>query len=503
MSLARLYTRAQLGVQAPQVVVEVHITNGLPMVGIVGLAETSVKESRDRVRSAILNSGFDFPSARRILVNLSPADLSKSGGRYDLAIAMGVLAASGQIQSDRLKGYEFAGELGLNGELRPTHGLLPFAVSCAQAGNKMVLPYPDMAQTSLVDNATFYGARSLLDVCKHFMSGPELDQSVGTPLQKTVVNVPDLNDVRGQYQARRALEIVAAGGHNLLMTGPPGTGKTMLASRLPGILPPLENKEALEVASIYSIIGHETGFVEAGIRPFRNPHHTASGVALVGGGSYPKPGEVSLAHNGVLFLDELTEYDRRVLDVLREPLESGEIRISRANLQVCYPARFQLVAAMNPCPCGYLGTSQACGACTAEQIVRYKGRVSGPLLDRIDLHVEVPELKKDELFASNAEQESSLQVRERVLAARSLQIERQQCTNHLLSGKHIESACQLNSEVTHLLRQTLDRLHLSARSFHKILRLARTIADLDTSQKVHKSHVLEAISYRNNDRRRV
>ena len=498
MSLARVYTRAQLGIEAPRIVVEVHITNGLPMVGIVGLAETSVKESRDRVRSAIMNSGFEFPSARRILVNMSPADLPKSGGRYDLAIAIGILVASGQLQADAVANYEFAAELGLNGDLRSTHGLLPFAVACAKAGNKMILPVDDLAQTSLVEKASLLAANTLHEVCEHFIANKPLTTRVEknhVPQQK---NIPDLSEVRGQYQARRALEIAAAGGHNLLMSGPPGTGKTMLASRLPGILPPLENSEALDVASVYSIVGHATDFIESGIRPFRSPHHTASGVALVGGGSYPKPGEISLAHRGVLFLDELTEYDRRVLDVLREPLESGEIRISRANLQVCYPAQFQLVAAMNPCPCGYLGTSRACGVCSQEQIQRYKGRVSGPLLDRIDLHIEVPELKKEELFSQSVQQESSQEVRGRVLQARDKQIARQKCTNHHLSGKDIEKFCALDKEATSFLQSTLDKLHISARSFHKILRVARTIADLDSAPQVRKPHLLEAVSYRNN-----
>lgn len=498
MSLARVYTRAQLGVEAPRIVVEVHITNGLPMVGIVGLAETSVKESRDRVRSAIMNSGFEFPSARRILVNMSPADLPKSGGRYDLAIAIGILVASGQLQAAAVADYEFAAELGLNGDLRSTNGLLPFAVACARAGHKMILPVDDLAQTSLVEKASLLAANTLHEVCEHFITGQPLTNKAIKNHISQPTHVPDLSEVRGQYQARRALEIAAAGGHNLLMSGPPGTGKTMLASRLPGILPPLENNEALDVASIYSIAGHATDCIESGIRPFRSPHHTASGVALVGGGSYPKPGEISLAHRGVLFLDELTEYDRRVLDVLREPLESGEIRISRANFQVCYPAQFQLVAAMNPCPCGYLGTSRACGSCSQEQIQRYRGRISGPLLDRIDLHIEVPELKKEELFSNSVQQESSQEVCARVLQARDKQMARQQCTNHQLISKDIEEACALGQEATMFLHTILDRLHISARSFHKILRVARTIADLDAAKQVNKPHLLEAISYRNN-----
>ena len=498
MSLARVYTRAQLGIEAPRVVVEVHLTNGLPMIGIVGLAETSVKESRDRVRSAIMNSGFDFPSARRILVNMSPADLPKSGGRYDLAIAIGILVASGQLQAEAVANYEFAAELGLNGDLRSTNGLLPFAVSCARAGNKMILSVDDLSQTSLVEQASLFAAKSLREVCEHFIANKPLITTATKNHTSQKIKTPDLSEVRGQYQARRALEIAAAGGHNLLMSGPPGTGKTMLASRLPSILPPLENSEALDVASVYSVVGHSTDFIESGIRPFRSPHHTASGVALVGGGSYPKPGEISLAHRGVLFLDELTEYDRRVLDVLREPLESGEIRISRANLQVCYPAQFQLVAAMNPCPCGYLGTARACGVCSQEQIQRYKGRISGPLLDRIDLHIEVPELKKEELFSSSVQQESSQIVRARVLNARAKQMARQKCTNHNLAGKDIERMCSLDKEATGFLQSILDKLHISARSFHKILRVARTIADLDDVTNVRKTHLLEAVSYRSN-----
>jgi magnesium chelatase family protein len=392
MSLATVFSRAQCGLEAPLVSVEVHLANGLPSLSIVGLPEAAVKESKDRVRAALTNCGFEFPSDRRITVNLAPADLPKEGGRFDLAIALGILAASGQVPRDTLAGYELLGELSLGGELRPVHGVLPAVLQAREAGRALILPEANGAEAALVRGAACLTAPHLLSVCGAFNGhdGQSLKQPVITAQRQDAAHPPDLAEVRGQAQARRALEVAAAGGHSLLMIGPPGSGKSMLAARLPGILPPLTEAEALEVAAIASI--SPQGFDPArhwGRRPVRAPHHTASGIALVGGGSLPRPGEITLAHHGVLFLDELPEFSRAVLEVLREPLETGRITISRAARQAEFPARFQLVAAMNPCPCGWLGDPSGRCRCSAEQVQRYRARISGPLLDRIDLHVQV------------------------------------------------------------------------------------------------------------------
>jgi len=379
MSLAIIYTRAKLGINAPLVTVEVHISSGLPSLAIVGLPETAVKESKDRVRSAILNSYLEFP-ARRITVNLAPADLPKEGGRYDLAIALGILAASGQIPTQALHRYEFIGELALSGELRSVTGALPTALACADDQRELIISQPSASEAAL-SNIRVFGAQSLLQVCAHLHDREHLHQAI-PPEAIDIEHTLDMLDVKGQSQAKRALEIAASGGHNILLYGPPGTGKTMLASRLPGILPALDEREMIEVAAVYSVAA-QTQAHSWRKRPFRAPHHTASATALVGGGSNPKPGEISLAHCGVLFLDELPEFPRPVLEVLREPLESGEIRISRARAQVCFPARFQLVAAMNPCPCGYYGNNDNRCRCTVDQVRRYRDRMSGPMLDRI------------------------------------------------------------------------------------------------------------------------
>ncbi len=469
---------------------------------IVGLPETAVKESKDRVRSAILNSHFEFP-ARRITVNLAPADLPKEGGRFDLAIALGILAASEQLPNDSLSTFEFLGELALSGELRPVRGILPATLASKQSSRSLVVPVDNSAEAALNDDANVLIARSLLEVSAHLHNRGELQKAkpynATTSTQSRATTTPDLNEVHGQAQAKRALEIAAAGGHNILFYGPPGTGKTMLASRLPGILPAMEQSEALETASIYSVAkGQITSQWQE--RPFRNPHHTASAVALVGGGSHPKPGEVSLAHNGVLFLDELPEFQRQVLEVLREPLESGEIAISRANAQISFPAKFQLIAAMNPCPCGYAGSRDGRCHCTPDQVLRYRRKISGPLLDRFDLHVQVNSIAAKDLQRLPTGDSTAI-VKARVAEVRKMQMARQGKANFSLKGEQLIDACQLSTEQQDLLSNAMEKFGLSARAYHRILRVARTIADLAFSQKIETAHLTEALSYRQLDRR--
>ncbi|MCJ8338879.1 MAG: YifB family Mg chelatase-like AAA ATPase [Pseudomonadales bacterium] len=498
MSLAKVFTRAQLGVCAPLVEVEVHLCGGLPAFQLVGLPEAAVRESKERVRSALINLGFDFPQ-RRITVNLAPADLPKEGGRYDLAIAVGILAASKQVPDDLLSEWEFIGELALSGELRRVTGVLPVAVGCQANRRKLCLPKYNQDEALLIRALEIAPAENLLQVC-HLLSGqlPLFTPAVATNDIREHLSRLDLADVKGQFQAKRALEIAAAGGHHILMSGSPGSGKSMLAARLAGLLPELTEAERIESAAVYSVAGIETSAICAGIRPFRSPHHTASAVSLVGGGSYPQPGEISLAHNGVLFLDEVVEFPRKVLEVLREPLEAGSIHISRAAQKIAFPARFQLVAAMNPCPCGYaLDVSGRC-RCSPDQVKRYQAKMSGPLLDRIDLHIQVNPVPAEDLLsiAKMTSGEHSAQVAKRVSLSAQLQIDRQSCRNALLEGKQLQQVCFLDSQLRELLVNAATKLQLSARACTRVLKVSRSIADLEQQRQIQRRHLLEALSYR-------
>jgi len=492
MSLAVLRSRALAGMDAPEVTVEVHLANGLPNFTLVGLPDTEVKEARDRVRAAIQTSRFEFP-ARRITVNLAPADLPKESGRFDLPIALGLLIASGQLDAQDLDRYEFAGELSLTGDLRPIRGALAMSWCGSRDGHALVLPAASADEAALVRDASVIAAGSLLEVVAHLAGHTPIARHA-SPAITALAAYPDLADVKGQQQAKRALEVAAAGGHSLLMVGPPGTGKSMLAQRFPGLLPPLTEDEAMQAAAVLSIAGsfRSERFMQ---RSYRAPHHTASSAALVGGGGDPRPGEISLAHHGVLFLDELPEFDRRVLEALREPLETGHVSIARAARRVDFPARFQLVAAMNPCPCGYLGSARC--RCTPDQVARYRAKLSGPLLDRIDMTLEVPALAQHEL-QSTADGESSDAVRSRVIAARTRQLERQGKPNAALASGEIDALCAPDEAGTKLLSAALVRLKLSARAYHRVLKLARTVADLAGAQRIASPHVAEAIHYRRN-----
>jgi len=508
MSLALVRSRTLLGLQARPVQVEVHLANGLPSFTLVGLADTEVKEARERVRSAIQNAGLEFPGNKRITVNLAPADLPKDSGRFDLPIALGILAASGQLDAGRLAGYEFAGELSLGGELRAIRGALAMGLALRQAEadavTRLVLPPDSAEEAALARGAQVWRARHLLDVARQFApAGSALAEAaaddegwhrVEAATVRTSRDGPDLAEVKGQTAARRALEIAAAGSHSLLLVGSPGSGKSMLAQRLAGLLPAMGDEEALESAALASLAGRFR-LEDWGLRPTCAPHHSASAVALIGGGSPPRPGEISLAHNGVLFLDELPEFPRSALEALREPLESGQIRISRAARQTEFPARFQLVAAMNPCPCGYLGSRVKACRCTPDQVARYQGKLSGPLLDRIDLQVEVPALPAQELLGAPAG-ESSAVVRERVLRARECATARQGHANQQLAGQALERHAALDEAASQFLQKAATRLGWSGRATHRALRVARTIADLAGSERIAVPHLAEAMQYR-------
>ena len=575
MAFAIVRSRALSGLSAPPVTVEVHLANGLPSFTLVGLADTEVKEARERVRSALLNCGLAFPHNQKIVVNLAPADLPKDSGRFDLPIALGILAASGQIEGAQLEHYEFAGELSLSGELRSVRGALAMSLAIgrgeasgtggsggaagapggASGGAKLVLPQASAFEAAFAPHNTVYAAAHLMDVVSHFLPPPPApaqdhpgagepspeptqaptrstpDQPAGSgagtpdsppagePAQPTrtvahpaithgLVRItahtrpalkawPDLGDVKGQAGPKRALEIAAAGGHSVLMVGPPGSGKSMLAQRFAGLLPPLDLDQALESAAILDLAGRFNALAW-GQRPFSAPHHTASAVALVGGGSPPRPGEISLAHHGVLFLDELPEFARAALEALREPLETGQIRISRAAQRADFPARFQLIAAMNPCPCGYLGATVKPCRCTPDQVSRYQGKLSGPLMDRIDLHVEVPALPPSELIDSTGpvQQLMSAAIAQRAALAKDRAQARQGCTNHSLQGQAIDAHAQLDAATAKFLNAAATRLGWSGRSTHRALKVARTIADLAGAQTVQLPHLAEAIQYR-------
>src|SRR5437868_4069003 len=489
MTVATVASRALAGIDAPEVTVEVHLGPGLPAFHIVGLPDAEVREARDRVRAALNHARFEFP-ARRITVNLAPAELPKDSSRFDLPIALGILAASGQLALEAFEAQEFAGELSLTGELRPVRGALAMALSARCAGRAFILPHSNAPQAALADGARILPARTLLEVVAHLAGEVPLQQYVPDVSPRPPL-YPDFSEVKGQQQVKRALEVAAAGGHSVLMIGPPGTGKSMLAARFPGILPEMSEGEALEVAAIHSVSNSGFDAQRWRERPYRAPHHSASGPALVGGGNLPRPGEISLAHQGVLFLDELPEFDRDVLEALREPLESGRISIARAARQAQFPARFQLLAAMNPCPCGHCGDRNGRCRCTPERIARHRGRISGPLADRIDIKLEVPAPREAELVAPIAG-ESSGAIKARVERARASQLARQGNANAGLGTRDIDRHCATDRDGDQLLRHALARLLLSARAYQRVLRVARTIADLAGAATIGAVHIPEA-----------
>lgn len=518
MGLATTYSRALLGVEAPLVTVETHLSNGLPAFNIVGLPEAAVKESKERVRSAIINSGLQFPD-RRITVNLGPADLPKAGGRYDLAIAAGILGASSQLPLDRFEQFEMVGELGLNGDVRAVSGCLSAIMAARDAQRKVLLPYANQFDAKQVQYTGTGLVDNLITLFSELMNGDSIsyiqEKDEEAELSPEILGevefennrdfpdnlAPDLTDVKGQYLAKKALITAAAGGHNLLLIGPPGTGKTLLANLLPTLLPNLDEQRALEVAVVYSVAGNKSNLRHWHRPPFRSPHHTATAVALTGGSSRPRPGEVSLAHNGILFLDELPEFSTRVLEVLREPVESGEVSISRANYHVSFPAKFQLVAAMNPCPCGYFGDPVNECRCTPDRINRYRGKISGPFLDRFDIRVEVPRFTAAELIQlgkqdNTNDRESSESARRRISLCQNLQFHRQGKLNSQINGAEMEKYCQLDSRTEEKLHKIAADKGLSFRALHRIRRLARTLADLHEEENIHLQHVQDALSQR-------